>query len=200
MLDLVPATDTLARLVVGVRDDQLGAATPCSESNLGDLLDHVNGLSLAFVGAATKTLPPGGSRPPSADGARLGDDWRTRIPRQLADLAAAWRDPGAWQGMTRAGGLQMPGEIVGVVALNEVIVHGWDVAVASGQPFASVPTELLEAAYGFMQATVQRFPNGTPGPFGKPVPIDASAPVQDRLIALSGRDPRWTPPPAAARS
>ncbi len=192
MLDLEPATSTLARLVVAVRDDQLGGPTPCTELNLADLLDHVNGLSLALAAAATKTLPSGGSRPPSPDGGRLGDDWRTRITRQLADLATAWRDPAAWQGVTHAGGLELPGDVVGLVTLNEVIVHGWDVAAASGQPSTfSEPTELLEAAYAFMQATAERFPEGAPGPFGRPVPIQASASLQDRLIALSGRDPGW---------
>ena len=193
MLDLEPATGTLARLVAGVRDDQLQGPTPCSEYSFADLLDHVNGLSLAFVAAATKIQPPGGSRPPSPDGARLADDWRTRIPRQLAELAIAWRDPDAWQGMTQAGGLQLPGEVAGVVALNEVIVHGWDVAVASGQAATfTEPPELLEAAYGFVQAAAERFKGGR-GPFGAPVPIDADASLQDRLIALTGRDPHWTP-------
>jgi Mycothiol maleylpyruvate isomerase N-terminal domain len=55
MLDLAPATTTLAALVNGVRDDQLSARTPCTESTLADLLDHVDGLSQAFTAAATKS-------------------------------------------------------------------------------------------------------------------------------------------------
>ena len=70
---------------------------------------------------------PGGG---SGDASRLVDDWRSRIPRDLAALAAAWRDPEAWTGMTRAGGIDLPGEIAGVVALDELVVHGWDVARA----------------------------------------------------------------------
>jgi hypothetical protein len=40
MLDLEPATRALATLVEGVRDDQLTARTPCTESTLADLLDQ----------------------------------------------------------------------------------------------------------------------------------------------------------------
>jgi uncharacterized protein (TIGR03086 family) len=192
MIDLEPATTSLSRVVEGVRDDQLRAPTPCTQSNLADLLDHVNGLSLAFTAAATKIQPPGGSQPPSADGSRLGTDWRTRIPTRLAGLAAAWRDEAAWQGMTRAGGVDLPSEVAGVVALNEVVVHGWDIAVSSGQHFECDP-HLLEAAYGFVQASVARNPEGSPGLFGPPVPVADSAPLLDKLIGLTGRDPGWAP-------
>lgn len=190
MLDLEPATRTVASIVVGVRDDQLGAPTPCPGMTLGALLDHVGGLSLALAAAAAKTPPEGGSQPPSADASRLGDDWRARIPDQLAALAAAWRDPGAWTGMTEAGGISLPGEVAGAVALNEVIVHGWDVAVSSGQPYAC-DDELVEGALGFVQAAVAQNPNGSPGLFGPPVPVPAGAPLLERLLGLTGRDPSW---------
>jgi len=43
-------------------------------------------------------------------------------------LAGAWQEPDAWTGMTVAGPVEMPGEIAGLVALNELVIHGWDVA------------------------------------------------------------------------
>jgi uncharacterized protein (TIGR03086 family) len=190
MLDLEPATRSLTDLVEGVRDDQLTAPTPCAGRSLGDLLDHIDGLAVAFTAAATKTVLPGGSRGPSADASRLGADWRTRIPARLKELAAAWRDPAAWTGMTRAGGVNLPGELAGVIALDEVIVHGWDVAVASGQSFSGEP-QLLEAAYGFVKQSAAENPQGTPGFFGPPVPVADGAPLLDRLIGLTGRDPAW---------
>ena len=197
MLDLEPATTTLTGLVLGVRDDQLDAPTPCREAALGDLLDHVDGLSLAFSAAARKATPPDGGQRPSAS--RLGPDWRTRIPRRLADLAGAWREEAAWRGMTVAGGQELPGDLAGVIALNEVLIHGWDIAVASGQPFRCEPA-LLQAAYEFVQPTAEASPHGTPGLFGPPVPVPAGAPLLDRLIGLSGRDPAWpaTHPAASA--
>ena len=54
MFDHRPAAAEMARLVNGVRDDQLGDPTPCPDYTLGDLLEHVHGLSLAFALAARK--------------------------------------------------------------------------------------------------------------------------------------------------
>ena len=51
--------------------------------------------------------------------------------------------------MTQAGGIDLPGEIAGLVALDEVVIHGWDVARATGQPFDSNPA-VLEAVHGFV--------------------------------------------------
>jgi uncharacterized protein (TIGR03086 family) len=190
MVDPTPATRMVASIVTSVRDDQLTAPTPCSQSTVGDLLDHVDGFSQAFTAAARKTPPPGGSQPPSADASRLGTAWRTRIPERLDMLASAWRSSAAWTGTTQAGGQDLPGELAGVIALNEVIVHGWDIAIATGQTFSCEPS-LLEAAHGFVQQTVAQNPQGSPGLFGPPVPVPANAPLLDRLIGLTGRDPAW---------
>ena len=52
VVDLEPATRRLADLVSGVPDELLTAPTPCPEYSLGDLLEHVGGLALAFTAAA----------------------------------------------------------------------------------------------------------------------------------------------------
>ncbi len=192
MLDLEPATRTLADLVTGVRDDQLDGPTPCPGRSVGAMLDHTAGFALAFTAAAHHTEPPGGSRPPSASASRLADDWRTLIPARLAELADAWRDEAAWSGMTKAGGQDLPSEIAGVIALDEVVVHGWDLAVATGQPYAVEP-HLLEAVYGFVRGSAEQNPQGTPGLFGPPIVLPDDAALLDRVIGLAGRDPSWTP-------
>jgi uncharacterized protein (TIGR03086 family) len=189
--DLTPATDMLARVISGISDQQLTAPTPCRDVTVAALLDHVDGLTLAFAGAAAKDLEAG-RHTPSADAARLAPQWRTRIPERLALLAAAWRDDGAWTGLTRAGGIDMPAEVAGAVAIDEVVVHGWDLAVATGQGFAC-PPDLAATAHGFVQATVVQAPDGTPGLFGPPVTVPDGAPALDRLLGLTGRDPGWRP-------
>ena len=102
MLDLSPATGMPSELVTHIGEDQLGAPTPCRGTTVADLLDHLDGLCLAFTAAAAKDRAAGGQAP-SADGSRLGPDWRTRIPGRLAQLASAWQDETAWAGLTRAG-------------------------------------------------------------------------------------------------
>lgn len=192
-LDLGPATQHLADLVGAITDDQLSGPTPCPAYTLGDLVDHVGGLAVAFTAAATKDtggLPSGRPEPKAS---KLGDDWRTRIPRDLAALAEAWRAPEAWTGMTRAGGVDMPGEVAGLVALDEVVVHGWDVARASGQPFACDP-ELLDAVHGFVaQFSGPGQETSREGIFGPVVDVPAEAPLVDRVVGMTGRDPAWTP-------
>ena len=158
---------------------------------MADLLDHLDGLCLAFTAAAAKDLAAG-SQAPSADGSRLGPDWRTRISGRLAQLASAWQDETAWTGMTRAGGVDLPAEVAGRVAINEVVVHGWDLAAATGHDYACA-TELAQAAYAFVQSAVEQNPDGSEGLFGPPVAVPESAPLLDRLIGLTGRDTAWKP-------
>jgi uncharacterized protein (TIGR03086 family) len=192
MIDLEPATRTLTNLIHRVRDNQLDDPTPCRDTSLGDLIDHVESFSVAFTAAATKTPLPEGSPGPSADSSRLGSDWRVRIAKRLAGLAQAWDQPDSWTGMTRAGGQDLPGEMAGVIALDEVIVHSWDIAVASGQPFTCKP-ELAHAALGFVRPIAEQNPGGTPGLFGPPVAVAEGTSDLDQLLALTGRQPGWRP-------
>ena len=46
VVDLGSAAERMANLIRGVREDQLGEPTPCPAYSLGDLLDHVGGLTL----------------------------------------------------------------------------------------------------------------------------------------------------------
>jgi uncharacterized protein (TIGR03086 family) len=191
MQDLSPATEMLSQVIIDVQDDQLGAPTPDGDATVADLLDHVSGLTAAFSAAAAKDLAA--SRRASApDGSRLPPDWRVRIPEGLAALAAAWQSERAWAGMTKAGGIDMPAEVAASVAINEVVVHGWDLAAATGHEFAADPT-LVELATAFVEPTARQNPDGVKGLFGPPVAVPDDAPPLHRLLGLTGRDPAWRP-------
>jgi uncharacterized protein (TIGR03086 family) len=191
MLDLTPVTGTVAQVINDIGDDQLGAPTPCDGTTVADMLDHLDGLCLAFTAAAEKDQA-GGSQGPSADGSRLGPDWRMRISGRLARLGRAWQDGAAWDGMTRAGGVDLPGEVAASVAINEVVVHGWDIAAATGHAYAC-EDQLVQAALAFVESAVAQNPEGSSGLFGPRVRVPDSAPLLDRLIGLTGRDPAWQP-------
>jgi uncharacterized protein (TIGR03086 family) len=188
-LDLGPQTAEVARVVAGVRDDQLTDPTPCTGTSVAAMLDHLVGLTVAFRMAAEKTVPGGG---PSAEAANLAPDWRTRIPAQLEALAAAWRDPRAWEGTAEAGGVQMPAPAMAAVAVNEVLVHGWDLAVATGQSYRSDAAS-VQASLEFVGDRSDPA-NEPEGLFGPVVPVPDDAPAFDRLLGRTGRDPGWTPP------
>ena len=189
MIDLGPAASCMAKLLASVDDEQLGAPTPCPDTTLGDLIDHVGTFSKAFVAVARKEVGATGA-PPSPDAANLEEGWRARIAGDLETLAAAWREPAAWEGMTAAGGIDLPGDIAGLVALDELVVHGWDVAVASKQPY-DPPVEDIAGATSFLTS----FDPPRDGRlFGPVVAVPDDAPPLDRLLGLTGRNPGWTPP------
>ena len=193
IVDLGPAAQRLADLVGRVGDDELGKPTPCPAYTLGDLVEHVGGLALAFTAAANKDRSEHNERAGAGDASRLDAGWRTRIPRDLANLAQAWRDPEAWAGMTRIAGSDSPAEVVGLVAADELVVHGWDVARATGQPYDPEPA-VLDAARSFlMMFASPDAPAGSDVAFGPSRQVPDDAPLLDRVVALAGRDPGWAP-------
>jgi uncharacterized protein (TIGR03086 family) len=188
-VDLQPAAMRMADLITEIPDGLLSTATPCPNYSLGDLLDHIDSLALAFTAAAAKTALDAASESPSGDVTRLGNDWRTRLPRNLTALAEAWRAPAARTGMTRAGGIDMPGEVAAVVALEELVIHGWDVACAIQQGY-DCDQRTLEVVRDFVAQFAGPDQAELRGDaYASPVAVPEAAPLLDRVIALSGRDP-----------
>ena len=185
---LEAAARLTASIVTGVGDEQLDSPTPCTDRNVEQLLAHIDGLSQAFTAAAAKDFGPLTDTSPDESDASLDGDWRRRVPAQLAALAEAWSDPSAWEGMTRAGGVDLPGEVGGLVALDEVVLHGWDLAVATGQPYE--PDEATAAVvHGFL--TESRKGEVPESLFGPAIEVSPDARVFDQALGLAGRDPDW---------
>jgi uncharacterized protein (TIGR03086 family) len=190
MIDLHPSADRMLGVVISVGDDQLGHPTPCGDASVGDLIDHVGVFAVRFAAAARKETDGRTSPPPRPSGDNLEPGWRDRISRDLATLADAWGDPRAWTGSTFAGGLEMPGEVVGLVAIDELVVHGWDIAVSTGQNYQPLAPD-VNGALAFVTA----FDAPRDGRlFGPVVPVADDAGPFDRLLGLTGRDPSWRPP------
>jgi uncharacterized protein (TIGR03086 family) len=186
--DLEPAARALRGLLPGVTDDNLADPTPCAGWTVGDLLDHLLGLTVAFRMAAAKEPDPAPDGPAEPSATNLPAGWREDLPERLDALVAAWRDPAAWSGETSVGGATLPGAIMGVVALNELTLHGWDLARSTDQPFDPDP-RTVEAVHGLVSH--QASDDGTPGLFGPQLRPDPAAPLFDQVLALSGRDPGW---------
>ncbi|MEU0831332.1 TIGR03086 family metal-binding protein [Streptomyces sp. NPDC056231] len=187
--DLGPAARQVAALLDGIEEKQLTDPTPCPDYAVRELLAHLVGLSMAFRDAARKDLGPTTDSSPAAALPVLGDDWRKVLPPLLDELVTAWRDPAARQGMTRAGGVDLPGEVAAMVALNELVVHGWDLARSTGQAYEADEASLRVS----LAMLTPRDGSPRPDVFGPPVPVPAGAPLVDRAIAMSGRHPDWQP-------
>ncbi|MFE6198434.1 TIGR03086 family metal-binding protein [Streptomyces sp. NPDC057838] len=191
-LDLGPQTAVLARLAEGVTDEQLAGPTPCPQYAVRHLLGHLLGLTVAFRDAGRKDLGVTTDTSPGSALPDLAPGWREDLPQLLAELAAAWRDPAAWTGMTRAGGVDLPGEVAGLVAVDELVIHGWDLARATGQEYRPDPAA-LRACHDFLAASVDDPGRGEI--FGPVVPVGPGAPLLERAVGLSGREPGWKPVP-----
>lgn len=188
--DLAPAAQQIAGLLDAVDDTRLSAPTPCPGVTVSALLAHIGGLAVAFRDAAYKELGATTDTAPSVEEMELADDWRGTLPRALDEVVTAWRSPEAWQGMTRAGSVDLPGGIAGMVALNELVLHGWDLARSTGQPFRAEEAH-LDSTLALLADLGESPPAGSP--FGPPVPVPEGAPLLDRAVARSGRRPDWQP-------
>lgn len=188
-LDFDPPVRRLRALLLGVADEDLTAPTPCPDWTVGDLLHHILGLSYAFAAAARKATdgPGTGGPPPRPSAAELPPHWRSRMPVLLEELATAWKDPAAWTGTATAGGVTMPATELGLVAMDEIVLHSWDLAQATGQEMAADP-RILEALLEFISHGPEE---GVPGLFGPAVEADDEATLLDQVVARAGRDPRW---------
>ncbi|GAB2775438.1 TIGR03086 family metal-binding protein [Streptomyces chlorus] len=192
-LDLGPQARIIARLAEGVTDAQFADRTPCPRYAVHHILGHLAGLSVAFRDAGRKDLGSTTDTSPDAALPDLRPGWREDLPAVLGELADAWGDPLAWTGMTRVGGVDLPGEVAGAVAADELVIHGWDLARATGQDYAPDPAA-LEAAHTFLlAAAAEPGRDSGEGIFGPVVPVPSDAPLLDRTVGLSGRDPGWTP-------
>jgi uncharacterized protein (TIGR03086 family) len=172
------AVEPARRVVAAIGPDQLDRPTPCPDFDVRALIGHLLEWGPALVAAGYRAEPT--TSYPDLDG-------------YLDAIAAAWGRPQAWTGTASLGGHEMPATTMGGMVLGEVVVHGWDLARASGQP-VDWPEELLD----FLCAEVDRTgeQGRAMGVYGPVVPVPPEASTLDRLIGLTGRDPGWTYRPA----
>lgn len=72
----------------------------------------------------------------------------------------------------------------------DLFAHAWDLAKGSGQEI-ELDEEYAAGAHQGMSAMGPALQES--GQFGTPQPVADDASAQDRLLALIGRDPAWTP-------
>ncbi|MBK1785204.1 TIGR03086 family protein [Prauserella sp. ASG 168] len=182
------AAADLIRVVHGVRAGHLAEPTPCESYDVRGLCNHLLYWGPALHAAARKSeVPPRAAAEESAD--LVTGDWAARLVRQTEDLACALADPDAWQGGTTMGGGDLPASMVGEMVLCEFVLHGWDLARATGQQLVSTD-ETGEAAEMVMLGMAEQ--GRRLQVFGEAVPVADSASAFERALGLSGRSPDWS--------
>lgn len=129
----------LGTVINGIRDDQFDNATPCTEFTVEGVLQHMlvgaTMFTAAFKGEAPQPAPTG--------------DLRAATGEALGNLVAAMHSPGALERTVDAPFGAAPGETFARFVVLDGLVHGWDIATATGQeydPPASVVAEVQEFA------------------------------------------------------
>jgi uncharacterized protein (TIGR03086 family) len=168
--------DKFAEKVAAVPDDRWSSPSPCAEWTARDIVAHVvttQGMFLGFVGRSLGDIPSVDDDPRGAFTAA-----RTVVQADLEDPERA--------GAEFEGGMGTMSFETGVDRfLNfDLVVHGWDLARATGLDDHIDPADLKRirvAAEGFGDA--MRGPNA----FGPEVEPPADASEQDRVLAFLGR-------------
>src|ERR1700759_1341454 len=121
------------RVVAGAEGHELTAGTPCTDWNLHALLNHTI-LWTAYSAerrARDEPLPDG-----LTDTDFVAEPgYAQAYAAQLDKAVAAWSDPGAWTRELNMMGLPTPSAGVGALLRAEMVLHGWDIARATGQDF-----------------------------------------------------------------
>jgi uncharacterized protein (TIGR03086 family) len=187
-MDLVEAyTAAAARtgeLISATRADQLEASTPCRTWTARALINHIVAGQYMFAGAASGA-PLGdlsGGAPDFASGDAAG------AQREASSAAAsAFADPGLGERMAELPFGTLPAGMVPGLACFEQVVHGWDLARATGQD-AGMPDAVLDALLPFAEQMLANVPRDGVA-FAAVVEVPAGASAVERLVALSGRRP-----------
>jgi uncharacterized protein (TIGR03086 family) len=176
---------TMRPVVAAIGSDQWSAPTPCGDWDVRGLLAHVVGGNRVFA-AALRGVPLAEARR-ALSGDPLGPDPAAAYRQAAEEIAAALREPGALERPATVPFGTVPGAVALHLRIVEALVHGWDLARATGRT-VSYPDDVVEQEIAFSREFLSRVPPGRQ-PFGQSRPVADDAPPLDRLVALLGRDP-----------
>lgn len=177
---LTRASGATEQLVAGIRDDQWSEQTGCSEWSVHDLLSHLVGGQLAFAAILNRQDQPASTANP------LGADPTDAYRKSGEALRAAFARPGVYDESFTVPAGTVPGPVALHLRVTELLVHGWDLAQATGQSTTGLPADLAEQELAFSRVQLERLPPDR-RPFAPPQPVADDAPAIDRLAALLGR-------------
>lgn len=178
------ALDQTGAIIAGIRDDQEHLPTPCRSWDVTKVVAHLVHDLEQFTSRAT-----GGTPDWSAPMAAVDGDYIDAYRAGATELVQAWRLAGDLTGT-----VELPG--MGQVAkrfpvdqqIAEIAVHGWDLAVATGQS-THLDSEVGHTALDWARTALRpQFRGGEDEDkaFGPEVDVPDDAPLYDRLAGFFG--------------
>ncbi|MEO3863215.1 TIGR03086 family metal-binding protein [Acrocarpospora sp. B8E8] len=176
--------------IIAVRPEQWSNQSPCTDWNARDVVRHIIDMHAAMLRPLDRTLSPA----PTVD-----EDPLAAFRTARADVETLLHTPelATTTTETPSGPMSVEDHIDQVVSAD-MVLHGWDLAKATGQDPTMNPSEVLA-----MWPTVQHVPDKLRIPeafgpgiivYGPEVKVAEDSSLQDRILGLIGRDPNWTPP------
>ncbi|MER7534014.1 TIGR03086 family metal-binding protein [Streptomyces sp. NPDC097704] len=173
------------RVARAVTVEQLGEPSVCTDWTVRELANHLVLYSAhGLEHRALRTQLPEETVQRDFAGE---DGWAEAYAAQLDRALAAWERPEAWEGEIDMGGSAMPAPEIAAMLVEELALHGWDLARSTGQDF-TLPEETAVFLLGVVEryAEMYRQYEG----FAAVVDVPDDAPALDRALAISGRNPK----------
>jgi uncharacterized protein (TIGR03086 family) len=178
------ALEHTGEVVTGTKPEQFDDPTPCTEWSVRDLLNHIIGEYISFAAGAE------GRKVEMSDGTdHVTEDHVGAYERAARYVLAAVKEPGALEKKFTLPSGDTPGSLVLGLVITDTVVHGWDLAKATGQEI-KIDEDAAESAYQMtseMMAPKGQYPRGES--FGDPVEVSDDASPSDKLLAYLGRKP-----------
>jgi uncharacterized protein (TIGR03086 family) len=178
----VRAMESTRGYIDAVNADQWEASTPCSEWDVKQVANHIIGENLwATELFAGKTIGEVGDR---LDGDLTGADPAAAYAASVAAATPVVSTAAAMEATCHLSFGDYSGSDYAAQLFMDLLVHGWDIAKATGQP-ARLDPDLVQACLPIAEQLTTQFRSA--GVFGENLSIDAGADPQTRLLALVGR-------------
>ena len=176
------ALEATGRMVRGIAADRWHARTPCPGWDAHALVDHlVSGNLWGAELAAGGTIESVGTR---LDGDLLGPDPVGSYDTSAKAAAEAFRRPGALNAPCAVSYGPVPGSVYAGHRFFDVFIHGWDLAVATGQD-TTLDAGLMQACREVIEPQLEAFRGA--GALAGPLPVRPGASAQARFLAMLGR-------------
>lgn len=169
-------------MMAGTAESQFGLPTPCTEWAVRDLLNHMIGTLVMFRDAANKGEADLGAMGADHAAAGAAETFATVAKETLAALRAK----GSFGTITLPFG-ELPCEFAYQLVANDILVHGWDLATATGQR-VDWDQNLAAETLAFARAGIAD-PQIRGDEFAAPVACAEEADAMTQLVSFLGRTP-----------